>query len=207
MTIDVFNTKGEKTGKISLPKEIFGIEASPKLLAQAVRVYLANQKKARPKTKTRSQVNGSGRKIWRQKGTGRARHGDRQAPIFVGGGIAHGPEGTRRRLSLSQVMGKKALFSALSGKLRENKLLVVEDLKINPKTREIEKILETLLKKTPRRVLLVIPPKNEVLKRAARNIPWLKVSQFNILNSYEVLDCDQMIFTKEAISQFNILNK
>lgn len=207
MIVDTLNTKGEKVGKISLPKEIFGVEFSPKLLAQAVRVYLANQRKARPKTKTRSEVDGSGRKIWRQKGTGRARHGDRQAPIFVGGGIAHGPQGTRRRLSLSQVMGKKALFSALSGKLRENKLLVVEDLKINPKTREIEKILETLLKKTPRQVLLVIPPKNEVLKRAARNIPWLKVSQFNILNSYEVLDCDQIIFTKEAISQFNILNK
>jgi len=143
MNIDIFNTKGEKTGKINLPKEIFGIETSSELIAQAVRVYLANQRTARAKTKTRGGTGGSGRKIWRQKGTGRARHGDKQAPIFVGGGIAHGPKGVLKRLMITKKMRRKALLGVLSEKVKEKRLLVVDGFdKIKPKTKGMAKIIE-----------------------------------------------------------------
>ncbi len=92
-TVDLFLISGEKAGKVTLPSEIFAAKINNQLMAQAVRVFLANQRKARAKTKTRGKVEGSGKKIWAQKGTGRARHGDRYAPIFVGGGISHGPTG------------------------------------------------------------------------------------------------------------------
>src|SRR3989338_4775942 len=91
LTVPVLDVSGKKTGTVTLPKEIFAVTVSPKLIAQAARVYSANQRQSSAKTKTRGEVTGSRRKVWRQKGTGRARHGDRYAPIFVGGGIAHGP--------------------------------------------------------------------------------------------------------------------
>jgi len=105
----------------AFPKEIFAVKASDKLLSQYVYVYLNNLKKGRHKTKTRGEVAGSTRKIYRQKGTGRARHGDIKAPIFVGGGVAFGPTGQYRRLKLTKKMRRKALFYALSLKLKEKK--------------------------------------------------------------------------------------
>ena len=112
--VDLYNIKGEKEGKVTLPKEIFETKINKPLLSQAVRVYLANQRDARARAKTRAQVKGSNRKIYRQKGTGGARHGDNKAPIFVGGGKAHPPKGINRRLSLPKKMKQLALKSALS---------------------------------------------------------------------------------------------
>lgn len=207
MTIDVFNTKGEKTGKMRLPKEIFGVEASPQLLAQAVRVYLANQKKARPKTKTRGEVVGSTRKIWRQKGTGRARHGDRYAPIFVGGGVAHGPRGILKRLTMPKKMKKKALLGSLSNKVREKKLLAVEGLeKIKLKTKEMAKVLQKLRKKEIKTLLILKTDEKKVV-RAARNIADVNIAYFNQLNCYQVINSDLIIFSKEALEDFNKLKK
>lgn len=207
MTVDIFNTKGEKTGKMRLPKEIFGVEASPQLLAQAVRVYLANQKKARPKTKTRGEVVGSTRKIWRQKGTGRARHGDRYAPIFVGGGVAHGPRGILKRLTMPKKMKKKALLGSLSNKVREKKLLAVEGLeKIKLKTKEMAKVLQKLRKKEIKTLLILKTDEKKVV-RAARNIADVNIAYFNQLNCYQVINSDLIIFSKEALEDFNKLKK
>lgn len=198
--IDVYNTKGEKKGKIQLPKEIFGAKINEQLMAQAVRVYLANQRKARPKTKARGEVAGSGRKIYRQKGTGRARHGDRYAPIFVGGGIAHGPRGGVKRLKMSKKMRRLALYSALTSKLKEKNLIVIEGLeKIKPKTKEMAKIIQNL--KLEGKILLVLPEKIENVIRAARNIANLKLRQANILNTYKVLNGGKLILTKPSIKK------
>lgn len=213
MPIDIFNTRGEKTSKMKLPKEVFCVEASPQLIAQAVRVYLTNQRKAGAKTKTRGEVSGSGKKIWRQKGTGRARHGDRYAPIFVGGGIAHGPEGIVKRLTMPKKMRRRALFGTLSDKIKEKKLLVVEGLnKIKPKTKEMAEIMKRLKLKSKNdkvkfKILLILEKEQKNALRAARNIAEIETAYFNQLNCYQVVNNQLIVFSKEALEHFNQLNK
>jgi LSU ribosomal protein L4P len=138
---DLLDINGKKVGTINLPPEIFAAEVNPPLMAQAVRVYLANQRKAHPKTKTRAEVNRTKAKWYRQKGTGRARHGSRAAPIFVGGGVAHGPTGEQNyQLKMPKKMKKAALFSALTSKFKEKEILVVKGLeKIEPKPKKWQK--------------------------------------------------------------------
>jgi len=199
--IDIYNTKGERTGKIQLPKEIFGVKINQSLMAQAVRVYLANQRKARAKTKTRGEVSGSGRKIYRQKGTGQARHGDRYAPIFVGGGVAHGPTGKENyKLKMAKKMRRLALFSALTSRLKEKEVIVIEGLeKIKPKTKEMNQLIKNF--KLEGKILLVLPETIENVLRAGRNIAGLKLLQANLLNTYEVLNGGRLILTKESIKK------
>jgi large subunit ribosomal protein L4 len=132
LKVDVYNHKGEKTGSLSLPKEIFGQKINNKLLAQAVRVYRGRKRKASAKTKSRSEVVASKRKIWRQKGTGRARHGSRNAPIFVKGGVAHGPTGKQNfTKKLSKKMKKAALKSALATKAGDKKISNLKNVRIS----------------------------------------------------------------------------
>lgn len=198
--IDVYNTKGKTTGKIQLPKEIFEAKINEQLMAQAVRVYQARQRKARAKTKKRGEVAGSGRKIYRQKGTGRARHGDRYAPIFVGGGIAHGPKGESKRLKMPKKTKRLALFSALTIKLKEKNIVVISGLaKIKPKTKEMVKVMKNL--KLKGKILLVLPEKIENVIRAARNIAGVKITQTNRLNAYGVLNGGRLVFAKDSIKK------
>lgn len=208
MQISIYNLQGKSTSKMSLPKTIFEVEDNPQLLAQAVRVYLSNQRKARAKTKTRGEVRGSRRKIWRQKGTGRARHGDRYAPIFVGGGIAHGPSGEANyKKKMPKKMKSKALAVALSAKAKDKEIRVVIGLKkVEGKTKEMAQFLERFVKKekitkkTPR-FLLVLPEKMEKIIRAGRNIPNLEIGLAQDLNTYQVLNNDLLLFTKEAVKK------
>lgn len=205
MKIPFYNIKGEKLKPISLSAEIFGAKINKHLMAQAVRVYLANQRKSKAKAKTRAQVAGSGKKIWRQKGTGRARHRDRQAPIFVGGGKAHGPTGKENwQLKMSKKMKKLSLFSALTVKLKEKALLGIKDLgKIKPKTKEMVKIMQKLKMKNDKsksKILLILPEKNENIMRAGRNIQGLSLVLAHQLNTYEVLKHQRIIFTKESLA-------
>lgn len=199
LKIDVYNTKGEKSGKITLPKEIFATPVNKQLVAQAVRVYLSNQRQAHAKTKTRGEVKGSGRKIYRQKGTGRARHGDRYAPIFVGGGLAHGPRGVENwQLKMSKKMRRQALFSALTSKSKEKRIIVVEGLeKIKPKTKEMVKILAKIT--NGKKVLLVLPQVLENVLRSARNIKGIKLIQAQQLNTYQVLNSDSLILLEPSL--------
>lgn len=205
--VNVYNTKGETTGKVTLPKEVFGAKINEQLMAQAVRVYLANQRRARAKTKARGEVIGSGRKIYRQKGTGRARHGDRYAPIFVGGGIAHGPRGEVKRLKMPKKMKRLALFSALTSKLKAKNVIVMKGLeKIKPKTKEMTKMMQNLKCKMKNgklreKISLVLPEKIESVVRAARNIANLKLIQANLLNTYEVLNGGKLIFARDSIKK------
>lgn len=211
--IDLLTIGGEKAGKLSLPGEIFAAEINPKLMAQSVRVFLANQRKAHAKTKTRAEVSRTKAKWYRQKGTGRARHGARSAPIFVGGGVAHGPIGLENfKLKMPKKMGQAALFSALTSKFKNSDILVVKGMeKTEPKTRKIVKILEKLkmlasqdsfrMKNEKLKILLVLPETLENLILAARNIENVSLTQANNLNTYEVLDNGKIIFMPESIDK------
>lgn len=205
MKVDVLDTDGKKVGKIELSKEIFAAKINKGLMAQAVRVYLTNQRNWTASTKRRGEVSGSGRKIWRQKGTGRARHGDRYAPIFVGGGVAHGPKPKEVRLVLSKKMRKLALFSALTSQFERKAVIVVEGVeKVEAKTTAMAKIYKNLkLKmknsKLKEKVLLVLPGKLTRVERAARNLAKVELAIANLLNTYQVLNNEKLIFLKSSI--------
>lgn len=206
-TTTVYDTKGKKVSAIRLPDKIFKAKINEPLMAQAVRVYLSNQRKAKAKVKTRGEVNLSGRKIYRQKGTGRARHGDRKAPIFVKGGKAHGPTGQQNyKLKMNKKMKRLALFSALTSKLKDKEIIIVDDLeKIKPKTKEMVKIIKNLKLKVKSdnskfKITFVLPEVMENVIRAGRNIPGVKLSQARLLNTYEVLNGGKLIFMKKSIN-------
>lgn len=199
--VDLLTITGKKSGKLDLPKEIFAAKINEQLMTQAIRVYLANQRKAKAKVKTRAEVRGSRRKIWRQKGTGRARHGDRYAPIFVGGGRAHGPTGKEDyQLKMSKKMRQAALFSALTSKLKDDQILIVKGLeKVEPKTKAMVKVLRKFTKS--RKVTIILPEVIENLIRAARNIKGVRLTQANLLNTYQVLNGGKIILMKESVDK------
>jgi len=204
--IGVIDLAGEEKSRLVLPSAVFAAKVNPALMAQAVRVYLSNQRRAFAKTKTRGETSGSGRKIWRQKGTGRARHGDRYAPIFVGGGRAHGPRGNRNyRLGLSKKMKRAALCSALTVKFQKKEILVVDGFrKIEPKTKIAKKVFLQILKKNfdeKKKYLVVLPDRWEATKRAFRNLPYVNFSLANSLNTYLILKHQCLIFAPEAIKK------
>lgn len=201
LSVDVFNIKGKVIGKIQLPKEVFDVKASPKLIAQAVRVYLANKRGVgTATTKTRGEVRGSTRKIYRQKHTGRARHGAIRAPIFVGGGIVFGPKTRDYSLSLPNTMKKKALSSALTAKLKEEAIKVIDGLeKITPKTKNFSDVIAWVTPENNKKTLLVLPKNIENVKRAARNIQNITILYADFLNAYDIVKADTLLFTKSAI--------
>jgi len=203
LRIDTYNIKGEKEGKVILPADIFEVEINRPLLSQAVRVYLANQRTARAKAKTRAEVRGSNRKIYRQKGTGNARHSDNKAPIFVGGGKAHPPKGINRRLSLSKKMKMLALKSALSMKARDKQILIVADFKeVKPKTKKANQILNKLNLKN-RKATLYLGEREEKAALAFRNISMVSLANVLTINPYQVLNGGILIFTKESLKRLN----
>lgn len=204
LKLSVFDTKGKVAASMSLPKEIFGIEVNTQLMTQAVRVYLANQRRGTLKTKSRGEVNISTRKIYRQKGTGRARHGAASAPIFVGGGIAFGPKQRDFSLKLSKKMRRLALFSALSSKLKDGEVRIVTGLeKLEPKTKIMVGVIENLSLNEKKKQILLVTPKNgkdfENVVKASRNIEGVSVIPSNLLNTYEVLANKQILFMKNSI--------
>lgn len=201
--IPVYNLKGEEEKKVALPKEIFSVEVNPKLLAQYVRVYLANQRQGTASTKTRGEVAGSTRKIYRQKGTGKARHGDKKAPIFVGGGVVGGPKPRDYHLLLTKKQKRKALFGSLTLQLKENNILGLsaDSLKTTPKTKIIIKFLQ-MLKITPSQKIMFVFPRLEKnnLLLAARNIPGISFVDAFSLNAYQVLQQERIIILEDALS-------
>jgi len=205
LTSDVFNIEGKKVGKILLPKDVFAAKINPHLASQAVRVHLVNKRAGTRKTKTRSEVAGSTRKIYRQKGTGRARHGAITAPIFIGGGIAHGPKLTDFRLNLPQKMRKAALYTALTAKYRQGEIRIVNSLdKFPAKTKKMVEFLKNLgltanKKKKNTKTLLITESINPNIKLAGRNLQYLLVLPLYQLNTYEVLRNKNLIMTKDAV--------
>lgn len=205
LTANVYNTAGKVVSKFTLPKEIFGVKVNDKLMAQAVRVYLANQRSGTASTKTRGEVHGTTKKAWRQKGTGRARHGSRKAPIFVHGGVAFGPRPHDFSLKFPQKMRRSALFSALTFKNNEGTITVVSGLeKLESKTKSMAGFLKKLGKKDKNMNLLLITPDKEKngfenVYRSARNIQGLRVIKADLLNTYEILNNKGVIIMKDSI--------
>lgn len=204
LSIDVYDIKGKVVESMELP-ELFGRKINKPLMTQAVRVYLANQRIGTSSTKTRGEVNGSTRKIYKQKGTGRARHGAKKAPIFVHGGIAFGPSPRDYSLNLSKKMKKAALFSALSTKYKDSAVKVVSGMEaLSLKTKLMADVLNTLgLMTKNKKVLFVLPESQEKsvenIKKSARNIEGINVVLANQLTTYTVLGHTQLLFTKAAI--------
>lgn len=197
LSIPVYSLTGRASGLLTLPKEIFGQEINTKLLAQAVRVYAANKKTFTASTKTRGEVRGSTAKIYRQKGTGRARHGAITAPIFVGGGIVFGPKPRKVILDLPKKMKRKALISALSAKAKDKEMVGLTGLeKATGKTKQIADLLEKLKIKSG---LFVTGQKLDSVVRGVRNIPGVSVLPANQLNAYEALKHQKLLLTKDAV--------
>lgn len=201
---DVYDSKGKIVESINLPEGVFGAKINDKLMAQAVRVYLANQRAGTASTKTRGEVKGSSRKIYKQKGTGRARHGSIRAPIFVHGGIVFGPKPRDYSLKLPPKMKKAALFSALSAKLKDGEIKIISGLeKISPKTKKMVEVIENLDLGGKSKVLLVLPQKSENINRAARNIERVGMILANQLNTYEVLNTGTLLLMRESIEELS----
>lgn len=202
LRLSVYDLRGKALEKITLPKEIFEAKINGTLMAQAVRVYLANQRRGTLKTKSRGEVNISTRKIYRQKGTGRARHGAASAPIFVGGGIAFGPKPRDFSLKLSQNMRRAALFSALSSKLKSGEIKVVVGLeKVEPKTKKMVDVIKHLELNGKNQQVLLVTPKTEVqnVVKAARNIEGVSILPVNLLNTYQILANNKILFMKNSL--------
>lgn len=199
--VALYNTQGEQVGEIELADSIFAIRVNEAAMHQAVLAYLANQRLGTAKTKTRTEVRGGGRKPWRQKGTGRARHGSIRSPIWRGGGITFGPTGQQ---NFKQVMPKKlkrlALKSALSSKFNTGSLIVLDQLTMDaPKTKEMVQVLGNL--KTGRKVLIITNTPEENVIKSAANIPGVKTTCANQLNVYDILNTDNLVITRAAVVQ------
>lgn len=196
LSVPVLGTDGKPAGKMALPKELFAAKINKPLMAQAVRVYLANQRAGSAATKTRGQVEGSTRKIYRQKGTGRARHGAIRAPIFVGGGIVFGPKPREYRLDFPKKMKRAALASALTGAFQEGKMIVVSGLSGVAKTKNMVHALSSV--GATGSTLLVVKGAGGVI-RAARNIEGVDILPVQNLHAYSVISHKRIVFMKEAL--------
>lgn len=197
--ITVLDITGKAAGTLSLPEEVFDAKVNPNLMAQAVRVYLANQRMGTASTKTRGEVTGSTRKIYRQKGTGRARHGGIRAPIFVKGGIAHGPKPKDYSLTMPTKMKRASLFSALTTKVKSSDIIVVAGLEnVGLKTKDMVKALHAV---GAQKALLVMPGHMESIYKAARNIAGISVAAAQQLSTYEVLGAKKIVFMKDAVEK------
>jgi len=201
MKVDLYSEKGAKLAtKVELPREIFGIKPNEAALRQYIHVYQTNQRRGTVKAKTRGEVSGGGRKPWRQKGTGRARHGSIRSPIWVGGGVAHGPRPRSFALSIPKKIARLALKSALSFKVSEKRIRVLQRLGFEePKTAVAAKLLERL--GTGKRVLVVVPERDENLHRSFRNLEKVEVRTARELNAYDTVLADDLILLKEAVAR------
>ncbi len=190
-------------GTVNLPENIFGLKMNQDLLHQVVTSQMSNQRQVLAHAKGRGEVRGGGVKPWRQKGTGRARHGSIRSPIWKGGGVTFGPTKERNfKKKINRKMVRKALFVALSSKTKDNQLFVVDDVKLqNPKTKEMAKVIANfrdLLGKKPN-VLLIMPIGDENVKRAVKNLPYLSVVEVKDLNPLEVLAHKQLMLVKDSV--------
>lgn len=196
----VFDSKGNKVSDIALADSIFGIEPNVSAMHLCVVNYLANQRQGTQSTKTRSEVSGGGKKSWRQKGTGRARQGSTRAPQWTHGGIAHGPKPREYGFSINKKVRKLAMRSALSSKVAAEEMIVLESLELEAiKTKEVVNVLSAL--ETGKKVLIVLPEKNDVIYRSARNIAGVNVSMVNTLNVYDILNSDTIVVLKDAVAK------
>ena len=201
MEISVLNINGQETGrKVVLNDAIFGIEPNDHVLYLDVKQYLANQRQGTHKSKERSEVSGSTRKLGRQKGGGGARRGDINSPVLVGGGRVFGPKPRDYRFKLNLKVKSLARKSALSYKAQENAIIVVEDFAMEaPKTKEFVNIAKNL-KVDGKKTLFVLPEANKNVYLSARNLAKANVMVLSDLNTYSILDAKYMVLTEKAVA-------
>ena len=198
--VDLYNMKGETVGNIDLNDNIFGVEVNANAVHLAVQNQLANKRQGTQSTKTKSEVRGGGIKPWRQKGTGRARQGSIRSAQWIKGGIVLGPKPRSYSYTLPKKLKKLALKSALSSKVNENELMVLDTLKFDSiKTRQMVNVLNSL--KVDSSVLIVIDGKNEAVEKSARNIPGVKTAFVNTINVFDILKHEKFIITRDAVAK------
>jgi len=199
MKAKLYDKTGKSAEEVLLPKEIFEAELNRDLLHQVVTCQSSNRRNVIADTKGRGEVRGGGRKPWKQKGTGRARHGSRRSPIWVGGGTTFGPTNERNfKKKINKKMARQALFIALSDKAKNDQVYVLDDLKLETfKTKEVLAILTNL--KIKGTSLLILPKNDLKTVRAARNIQNLSIIEANKLNALDLLSVKNVIFPKESI--------
>ena len=197
--LDIYNLSGAVTGSIELSDEIFGIEPNKHAIAAVIRNQLANRRQGTSCTKTRSETRGGGKRPWRQKGTGRARHGSTRSAQYVGGGTIFGPKPRDYSYTLPKKIKRLALKSALSSKLLDNKIIVVEDFNLDEiKTKAAVKALADLKVEN---ALIVLDAKNENAELSVRNIPDVKASLVNTINVFDIMKYDSFLVTKAAVEK------
>ena len=204
MELSVYNIKGEDTGKkVTLNDAVFGIEPNEHAIYLDVKQYMANKRQGTHKSKERSEVSGSNRKLIRQKGSGGARRGDINSPVMVGGGRVFGPRPRNYSFKLNKKVKSLARKSALSLKAQENAIFVVEDFTFEaPKTKEFISIAQNL-KVADKKLLLVLGSENKNVYLSARNVPKAKVVTTSELNTYKVLDCANLVLTESSLAAIN----
>ena len=196
--VSVYNMEGTEVGKIDLSDAVFGVEVNEHLLHMAVVQQLANNRQGTQKAKTRSEVSGGGRKPWRQKGTGHARQGSTRSPQWTGGGVVFAPVPRDYSFKLNKKEKRAALKSALTNKVNDQKLFVLDELKLDEiKTKKFQAVLDNL--KVANKALVVINDNDKNIVLSARNIQNVQTTLTNTLNVYDVMKAGTVILTKDAV--------
>lgn len=211
MKVKVYNQEGKEAGTMELPEAVFGLKWNGDLVHQVVVGQLANRRAGTAHAKTRGEVRGGGRKPWRQKGTGRARHGSIRSPIWIGGGVSHGPRSDKNySKKINKKMAKKALFTVLSAKVRDNEFIVVDELGFaEGKTKHAANLIKNFSSqeafqkmKKGNGVLVALPVSRQAVKRAFRNLPYAETDEARNLHAAEVLKYRYVMVPKDAVGIF-----
>ena len=197
--VSVYNMEGKEVGSIELNDAVFGVEVNEHLVHMAVVSQLANKRQGTQSAKTRSEVSGGGRKPWRQKGTGHARQGSTRAPQWTGGGTVFAPKPRDYSFKMNRKEKRAALFSALSSKVADNKIVVVDEFKLDEiKTKKFVEVMNNL---KVNKALVVVEEDNKNVVLSGRNIPTVKVEANNEINTYDVVKYDTLVVTKAAVEK------
>ena len=198
--VSVYNMEGKEVGTIELSDAVFGVEVNEHLVHLAVVQQLANKRQGTQKAKTRSEVSGGGRKPWKQKGTGHARQGSTRSPQWTGGGVVFAPAPRDYSFKMNKKEKRAALKSALTDKLQNNNLIVVDELKMDEKkTKRFAEVMVNL--KATRKALVVLAEKDENVVLSARNLPEVKTAFTNTINVYDVMNARTLVLTKDAVTK------
>jgi len=198
--VALYDMSGAQVGELELNDKVFGIEPNEAVMSDFVRMQLANKRVGTSSTKTRAEVSGGGKKPWRQKGTGRARVGSTRNPVWTGGGVVFGPKPRDYSYRLPRKVRRLAMKSALSSKVLDNNIIVVDELKFDePKTRLMVETLQSL--NSGKKTLVVTADGDANVTKSARNIPGVKPLRVDFINVYDLLKYDTLLITRDAIAR------
>ncbi len=206
MHVKLYNQSAEETGTVELPDRVFGLKWNADLVHQVVTSQAANRRRGTAHAKTRGEVRGGGRKPWRQKGTGRARHGSIRSPIWIGGGVTHGPRTEKNyHRKINKKMARKALYVILSGKARDHEIVIVDDMAFpEAKTKSAHAMFGKFSQKfgkirTRNGVLVALSKKDDAARRALRNLPYTGIEEARNLNAYGAMNYKYVMMSQNAI--------